>query len=292
MPKKLKLILNPIAGGGYGLRILPRAVGLFENKGFEVDVFKTQSRGEAQIAAADADDRYSAVVAMGGDGTVNEVMNGVLGRDVPLGIIPLGTANVLARELRIPLDPIQACYVIAGGNTRKIDAGKTDHRHFVLMAGMGFDAEVVKRVESNRKGAISLVTYAVPILKTFWDYGFPELTVEVDGKRVAEGAGLVFVSNTRRYTWTLRITSLARVDDGLLDVCIFPCRDRIGFLKYTAGTLFWLAYRFSGVLYLRGREVTVTSPREVLYQIDGDLGGSLPARFGVVPQALPVLVPA
>ncbi|MDO8136791.1 MAG: diacylglycerol kinase family lipid kinase [Candidatus Brocadiales bacterium] len=292
MPKKLRLILNPIAGGGRALKILPRVKGILESRGFHVEVFRTQRRGDAQEVARVQKGEYSAVVAMGGDGTFNEVMNGALGSEVPLGLIPLGTANVLAKELRIPIDFVQASYVIAKGNTRWIDVGKTDHRHFTLMAGVGFDAEVVRRIESNRKGGISLVTYALPILETFWSYGFPELMVEVDGKKVAEDAALVFVSNSRRYTLTLRIAGRARVDDGLLDVCIFQKRDRLNFLRYTAGAMFWLADRFSDVIYLMGKDVRVSSPREVSYQIDGDLGGRLPARFQVVPRALPVLVPA
>ncbi len=295
MPKKLKLILNPIAGGGYALKILPRVVGILERRGYKVDVFKTSRRGDAQQAAADPPDECSVVVAMGGDGTVNEVVNGVLssGRDVPVGIIPLGTANVLARELRVPLDYEQACYVIARGCTRRIDVGRDEHRYFVLMAGVGFDAEVVKIIESNRKGSISMLTYAIPILKAFWRYDFPEFSVEVDGRPMGEGAGSVFISNTRRYTGPLIITNRARVDDGELDVFIFRAGGRLKLLKYAVGVLFWMADRFYDVAYIRGKEVKVSSlngDKEVAYQIDGDLGGKLPQRFSVVPSALSVLV--
>ena len=106
MSTKLKLIMNPIAGGGYALRILPEGLRILERNSYDVELFKTTMRGDAQKSAADPSDDYQVVVAMGGDGTVNEVVNGVLdsGRDVSVGIIPIGTANVLARELSVPID--------------------------------------------------------------------------------------------------------------------------------------------------------------------------------------------
>ena len=296
MPKRLKLILNPIAGGGYALKILPRVVDILERRGCVVDVFKTSRRGNAEWAAANPPDGCSAIAAMGGDGTINEVAHGILesGRDIPLGIIPVGTANVLARELGVPLDYEQACHVIARGNTRRIDVGRDEQRYFVLMAGVGFDAEVVRIIESNRKGSISILTYAMPILKAFWQYDFPRFSVEVDGRPLGEGAGSVFISNSRRYTGPLVITNRARVDDGELDVFIFRESGKLKLLKYSVGTLFWVADRFCDVTYVRGKEVRVSpvnSSRDVAYQIDGDSGGKLPQTFSVVPSALSVLVP-
>jgi YegS/Rv2252/BmrU family lipid kinase len=290
--RKLKLILNPIAGGGYGLKILPEVVRCLERMGLEVEVFRTQKKGDAREIAGNSLN-YRAIAVMGGDGTFNEVINGIVGarHNIPLGLIPLGTANVLARELRIPLDPVQACNEIARGNTRKIDLGRADSRYFFLMAGIGFDAEVVKILEANRKGHISIASYALPILKALWNYRFPAIDVEVDGKLVAEGAGFVCVSNTRRYTGPLVITNRARVDDGLLDVFVFPGRDYLRFLKYAVGSLFWIADRIKEVKYLQGKEVKVSSNEEVPYQLDGDSGGHLPARFQVVPGAVGIIVP-
>jgi diacylglycerol kinase (ATP) len=293
--RRIKLILNPIAGGGRALKILPAVVGILERRGCEVDVFKTSKRGDAQRAGVEAPDKSYAVVAMGGDGTINEVAHGILesGSDAPLGIIPLGTGNVLARELNIPLDPEQASRVIADGKTRRIDVGRDEHKYFVMAAGVGFDAEVVKILESNRKGAISVLNYAVPILKAFWQYDFPRFSVEVDGKSLGEGAGSVSVSNTRRYTGPLGITNRASVDDGELDIFIFRESGKLKLLKYAAGALFWMADRFYDVTYVQGKEVVISpvGNSEVFYQIDGDSGGKLPQKFHVVPSALSVLVP-
>ena len=296
MTKKLQLIVNPISGGGYSLKILPDVVWILEQSGCEVEVFKTSGRGDAQRAASGVSDGYSAVVAMGGDGTINEVVHGLLdsGRDVPVGLIPLGTANVLARELGVPLDYKQACHVIAGGNTRRIDVGRDEKRHFVLMAGIGFDAEVVRIIEAGRSGGISVFTYAMPILKTFWNYNYPRFSVEVDGRSLGEASGSMFISNVRRYTSPLVITNKAKVDDGELDVLIFRESGRLKMLKYTLGILLWRADWFSDVTYVTGKEIKITpldKTKELAYQIDGDLGGIAPQKFYVVPAALSVLVP-
>ena len=266
MSTKLKLIMNPIAGGGYALKILPEVLRILERNAYDVELFKTSMRGDAQKSAADPSDDCQVVVAMGGDGTVNEVVNGVLdsGRDVSVGIIPIGTANVLARELSVPIDYEKSCNIIIKGNTKRMDVGRDEHRYFFLMSGVGFDAEVLKLLESSRTGGISMLTYTIPILKTFWNYDFPRFLVEVDGKPLGEGAGFMLVSNTRRYTGPFIITNQFRI-----------------------------AHRFDDVTYVRGKEVNVQSlhHKNVPYQMDGDSGGILPQKFTVVPAALSILAP-
>ena len=290
MSTKLKLIMNPIAGGGYALKILPEVLRIFERNAYDVELFKTTMRGDAQKSAADPSDDCQVVVAMGGDGTVNEVVNGVLdsGRDVSVGIIPIGTANVLARELSVPIDYEKSCNIIIKGNTKRMDVGRDEHRYFFLMSGVGFDAEVLKLLEFSRTGGISMLTYTIPILKTFWNYDFPRFLVEVDGKLLGEGAGF-----TRRYTGPFIITNQARIDDGELDIFIFRGEGKFTLLKYVFGALFRIAHRFDDVTYVRGKEVNVQSlhHKNVPYQMDGDSGGILPQKFTVVPAALSILVP-
>ena len=293
MSTKLKLIMNPIAGGGYALKILPEVLRILERNSYDVELFKTTMRGDAQKSAADPSDDCQVVVAMGGDGTVNEVVNGVLdsGRGVSVGIIPIGTANVLARELSVPIDYEKSCSIIINGNTKRIDVGRDEHRYFFLMSGVGFDAEVLKLLESSRTGGISMLTYTIPILKTFWNYDFPRFLVEVDGNPLCEGVGFMLVSNTRRYTGPLIITNQARIDDGELDIFIFRGEGKFTLLKYAFGALFRIAHRFDDVTYVRGKEVNVQSlhHKNVPYQMDGDSGGIRPQKFTVVPAALSIL---
>ena len=294
MSKILKLIMNPIAGKGYAFEILPEVLDILEQENCDIELFKTSKRGDAQNLAADPGDNFQVVIAMGGDGTVNEIVNGVLdsGRDISVGIIPIGTANVLSRELFIPLDIKQACHIIAKGNTRKIDVGRNKHRYFFLMSRVGFDAEVLTLLESSRTGVISMITYIIPIIKTFWNFKFPRFLVEVDGEPMGEGVGFMLVSNTRRYTGPFIITNRAKIDDGQLDVLIFRGTGKFTLLKYIFGGLLRIAHRFDDVTYVQGKEINVQSlqNKNIPYQMDGDSSGILPQKFTVVPSALSIFV--
>ena len=295
MSKKLKLIMNPIAGKGYALEILPEVLNILEQENYDIELFKTSKRGDAQNLAAHPGDNFQVVIAMGGDGTVNEVVNGVLdsGRDISVGIIPIGTANVLSKELFIPLDIKKACHIIAKGNTRKIDVGRNKHRYFFLMSGVRFDAEVLTLLESSRTGGISMITYIIPILKTFWNFEFPQFLVEVDGETLGEGVGFMLVSNARRYAGSFIITNRAKIDDGQLDVFIFRGTGKLTLLKYIFGGLLRIAHRFDDVTYVQGKEINVQSlhNKNIPCQMDGDSSGILPQKFTVVPSALSILVP-
>jgi len=295
MSKKLKIIINPIAGNGYALEILPEVLDIFEQENCDIELFKTSKRGDAQNLAADPGDNCQVVIAMGGDGTVNEVVNGVLesGRNISVGIIPIGTANMLSRELFIPLDIKKACQIIAKGDTRKIDVGRNKDRCFFLMSGVGFDAEVLTLLESSRTGGISMFTYVIPILKTFWNFEFPRFLVEVDGEPLGEGVGFMLVSNTSRYTGPFIITNRAKIDDGQLDVFIFRGAGKFTFLKYIFGGLLRIVHRFDDVTYVQGKEINVQSlhNNNIPCQMDGDSSGILPQKFTIIPSALSIVVP-
>jgi len=295
MPSKLKLIINPIAGGGRAIKILPKIIKIFEQYNYDIVITKTTVRGDAQKSAADITDNCQILVAMGGDGTVNEVVNGILNsqRNVSLGIIPIGTANVLSKELFIRKNFQNACQTIINGNTKIVDVCKHNNRFFLLMSGVGFDAEVVRLIESFRKGNISLLTYIIPIIRTFWNYKFPKFVVEVDGKFTCPGIGFMLVSNIRRYTGPFIITNMAKIDDGKLDVFIFKCSGRLKLLKYALGALFRMVHLFNDIKYLQGRNVSVRSVdgSNIPYQVDGDSGGFLPQDFTVIPKAISIIVP-
>ncbi|MBM4047752.1 MAG: YegS/Rv2252/BmrU family lipid kinase, partial [Planctomycetes bacterium] len=220
MPDAIALIVNPTAGRGRAATAAAEAAEHLRAAGLDVRAHATAGRGDGERLARDAGD-VRAIVAVGGDGTFNEVLNGVGGRDVPLGLIPVGTANVLARELGLPLDVRRACAVIAAGHSRTVDVGFCNDRRFILMAGMGFDAAVVQELTRSRKGNIRLLSYASPILRALATYDAPPLRVEADGHLLATDARLVILSNARTYALGLQISPQARMDDGLLDVCVF-----------------------------------------------------------------------
>lgn len=291
MEKRLKIIFNPIAGSGGVKNKIKKAKQYFEKYNYKVDLLETQKKGDASRFARDHNDDIDAIVALGGDGTINEVINGARMSNVPIGIIPGGTSNLLAYELGIPTAVDKACRIIRAGKTFSMDSGYDTTRYFNLMAGIGMDAEVVKVIDSNRKGNISFATYALPILKTVFNYEFPSLSVKVDGRHIADNAAYVFVSNVKSYIGPVRFAYLAKPNDGKFDICIIKGKGKLKIPKYIFGAITGTLRCFSDVIYLRGTDVEVYSDSKVIYQLDGDPGGCLPARFTLAHKAIKFLVP-
>lgn len=291
MKKRLKFILNPVSGHGILNGRFETLAKYFNNQNYHIDLFKTKGKGDAKNFAENTGCETSAVVAIGGDGTINEVINGLYGKNVPLGIIPCGTNNLLAKELGIPHNIKKACHIISTGKTKHIDLGYDFKRYFFLMAGIGIDAEVVNHVDSCRKGNITLATYAVPIAKTIASYKLPKILVEVDGKLVTKNATFLFVSNVKGYYGPVRFTYLAKVNDGKFDICIMKAKKKLDILKYIFGATTRTLRNFSDIIYLRGKDVKISSKSNVFYQLDGDPGGNLPARFRIIPKAIRILIP-
>ena len=291
MQKKLLIILNPIAGKGVTEELLHRIIGFFEGKGYSVIFCKTRQRGDARDATHQLKEDYHIIVIMGGDGTINEVLNGLKNRKTRLGIVPIGTANVLAKELKVPFDIMSACEVITHENELRLDLGKNDRDYFILVAGVGIDAMIVKDLSAVRKGNISMFSYTAPIIKNLLNYKYPKLSVEVDGELVEENASLVFVGNTKCYGGPIEITSHAKANDGVFDICIVRIKSRLSILPLLCRALMRTLAESKGVVYTKGKIVSVTSDTQVPYQMDGDFAGYVPTVFEIIPNAISVLVP-
>ncbi len=288
---KIFVILNPIAGKGISEKLLHRITSFFKDRGYSVDICKTKKRGDAREAVLRLNGDDHIVVIMGGDGTINEVLNGLGNRKVRLGIIPTGTANVLAKELKIPFNIMKACEIITRENELRLDLGRNERGYFILVAGVGIDAMVVKDLSAARKGNISFFTYTVPIIKSLLNYKYPDLSVEVDGKLIKDDAGLVFVGNTRCYGGPIEVTSHAKANDGVFDICIVKIKNRLSILGLMCRALMRILPESKDVVYTKGKLVSVTSDTQVPYQMDGDFAGYIPTKFEIVPDAVSVLVP-
>lgn len=288
------LILNPTAGRPRTDGAEERIERAFHKQGVPCDLVYTEKAGDARILARRAaDDGFDLVIAAGGDGTVNEVANGLIGTDTALGIVPIGTINVLARELNIPLRPSHAIRAIAEGEKKYIDVGCANGRYFTLMAGFGFDAEVVANILQPIKDWIGTSAYWLKSLETLATYKATEITLELPDETYSTKAFLVIVANAARYAHNLRITPLASHDDGLLDICVFerPILDRIGFAHQVAELFMNRHLYHKAVRYFRASSVIVRSEPEVLVQLDGDAFGQTPVEVTILPHALPVIVP-
>ncbi|MBI4577625.1 MAG: diacylglycerol kinase family lipid kinase [Planctomycetes bacterium] len=299
------IVVNPISGKGQGRAILPRVRRGVRSLGYAVDTVITRGAGDARRAVETANG-VSAVVAVGGDGTINEVLNGLAGRRLPVAIYPAGTGNILGKELDLAASPQALVDLLRDRRVSWFDLVEVEsatapstagpsarfHRRFAAVAGIGFDASIVRELSSLREGSIHMAYYTIPILKVLATYDFPPLRLEVDGRVVSEGAGFAIVGNVASYGGPLRLVPRASSDDGLMDVCVFRKRSVWDFLRYGFGVLTRSHHRYPDVHFHQGREVRVSSesPR-VPVQVDGDNAGFLPATFRVLPREVPILAP-
>lgn len=263
--------------------------------GIACDIGFLHTVGEGEKLAVRAVERgYDMVVAAGGDGTVNDVANGMVGSGVPLGLLPIGTVNVLARDLNVPLELSESIRVLAEGDVKNIDLGCADGRYFTLMAGLGFDAQVISGVLQPVKSWIGASAYVFKGLETLTWYRATNVTLTMPDQTYSTQAFLVIVANISRYAYSLKITPNASPEDGILDICVFekPFADRLGFLRQVADLFSDRHLKHDEVKFFRTTSVKIESDPEIMVQIDGDPFGMTPVHIGVNPGALSVIVPA
>jgi YegS/Rv2252/BmrU family lipid kinase len=287
-------IVNPVSGRRNLAGDLAEVVDRVCRAGTCVTVKVTRSAGDAARLARDAPADTRAVLVVGGDGTVREVIDGLLasGRPIPIAVMPNGTENLVAKELGLTVGPQSLARALLVGRPLSCDVGVVNRRHFLLVAGVGFDAEAVHRLAAVRKGHITHWDWFWPILRTLGTHRFPRFSVVADGEEVFDGRGMVFVGVMARYSVGLRILRRARPDDGMLDLCIVPCESRIRFLGHLANVIRQRHDRAAGVIYRKCLEIRITGDEPVPIEIDGDPGGTLPADYSVLPSAATFLGPA
>ena len=287
-------IVNPKSGASSSKLVGRQFERYLTKKGFKLKVSLTTSLEDACELATDAAVDYDCamVVVVGGDGTVREVAHGLEGSDKPLLIVPCGTENLLANELGFDERLITVIKTFEGGDIRPLDLGSANGKCFTCIAGFGFDGQVVKRVSEQRKGHIDYFDYFWPLWRTFWNYKFEPMKVEIDGEEVFEDRGLAFVGNISRYALGVQILHHADFSDGLLDVCIYKCASKVHLLKHSLMTILKQHAYSAGVIYRKGKNITVSSQSPgMLTEIDGDPGPALPMQINVIPQAVNCLVP-
>lgn len=288
---KVSLIINPIAGNK-AFRSIKRIKDILKER-TSLTTYITEKKGDAYLFAEDVKDSELIIVG-GGDGTFNEVINGLMSadKDIPLAFLPLGTTNVLAKELGIPEDIENAIDIALNNKPKMVSLGRiTIHRitrYFCLMAGMGFDGEAVYGVKNNMikrfsgKGA-----YIFSGLKTWFRYSPSLIRVKTtDG--ILEGYSAI-IGKASCYGGYYRITPKASLTEPMLDLCLFKGGNRRDILRYTYGIIRGRHLDFSDVVYNKYKELEVTSEGTVHIQIDGDYLGRLPARLDVVHNAVRIV---
>ena len=285
------LIVNPHSGYGGHQLLRGDMLRCLRDGGYDAVEYVTTAPRDATAYARRIANEAAAVIVWGGDGTVSEVANGLAGTGVPILPCPAGTENLLAKELRIPARPDHVVDVLRTGRVVDCDVGVINDRHFLLIIGIGFDGEVVRRVASVRTGHISHLSYFWPIWRTFWGHRFPKMRVELDGVEVFHDHGLAFVGNISRYAVGLRICNDAKFDDGLLDMVIFPCREQTSLVLHAAWTLLKMHQNQQGVIYTQFHRARIETAAPVASQIDGDPGPDTPLEISVAEDRIRLIVP-
>jgi YegS/Rv2252/BmrU family lipid kinase len=303
VPRHALFVVNPAARGLPPLRQIREAVDWLRARGWEVTLETTAGPGDATRLARGAASRgCPVVVACGGDGTIHEVVNGLAGSEAPLAVIAGGTANVWAKDARLPRRPLEAVRVVDSGRCRSVDlgviewekrpAGDPENRYFLLMAGIGLDAHVVARVPQGWKRRLGAAAYVLTGARESLFYHSQPVELKIDGReRLSLRLGWLLAGNTRCYGGVLRITGRARADDGLLDVLAFPGYDLLRAAGYGLAIVTGWHHGAPGVTYRQAAEVEVGGPSSLPVQADGEFVGYTPLTLRVAPGALRVLVP-
>jgi diacylglycerol kinase (ATP) len=287
------VIANPTSGSyASHAQEVEETMAFLRHSGWKVDLRLTEAAGDGRRLAREAvEQEAEVVIAAGGDGTINEVIQELAGSETALGVLPIGTVNVWAREMGIPLESVGAREVLLHGETRRIDLGRINDRFFLLMVGIGFDGEVVQSVEKKRFKRFGALGYLFASIRMSVRFDGFRVSLKINEREVRIRALQIVIGNTQLYGGAIKLTWHAKCDDGLLDVCIV----RTGSLWRQVLTLMdVLLQRKRGRQFMSYETCTsleVRTRRPIAMQIDGDAAGQTPAIVRVVPGALRVIVP-
>lgn len=283
---KVLVIYNPAAGGGRE-RLLQQFLEALDQHGLHPEVYRTRAPGDATGYLRGRDDQGDMVIAVGGDGTTNEVING-LKPGVQLGIFATGTANVLGQELALPKDPRKAAKVIAEGRALPIWPGRLNGKRFVMMAGIGYDAWVVESVNLALKEKIGKGAYVAAMLANIGRYGSCRYRVRIDGSE--HDCYSLIVTNGRCYGGNFVLSQRADISQPRFQVLLFQRPGRWALIRTLLHLPLGRIERADGVLSLPAKQVEVLLQPNEPVQADGDLVGYLPASLKVDGEPVPVQV--
>ncbi|HLH01531.1 MAG TPA: diacylglycerol kinase family protein [Bryobacteraceae bacterium] len=295
--QRAAILYNPIARGlSRHIDALHRVPALLSRNGIQTDLVPTRAAGTAgeqareQIASG-----CELIIAAGGDGTINEVIEGMIGSRVPLAILPGGTANVLAREVKLPIGIARAAAQITHLEPCRISVGalklnEGGNRHFICMTGAGLDAQIVSRLNLQLKASIGKFAYYVAGFSQVFGR-LTEFDVLVDGRTYR--ASFALVSRVRNYGGDLEIARGASLLRDDFEIVLFRGTASLRYLSYLASVVGRQLHRTSGCTVLYGRTISLHPPQnqDVLVQVDGELAGKLPAAIDILPGAITLLVP-
>ena len=301
MSYKTRLIYNPTAGPWDMTRLLKRLAAYLQGRGWAVELVETQKAGDAtwfamQAARAELD----MVLVAGGDGTINEAVNGLVGSNTTLGIVPVGTGNILAHQMRMPiLSVITPFHVAEVGDAllqsriQRVDVGIVNGRHFICWAGVGLDAEITTYMEPRSRYTKRLRTlpYILAAFTVASEFKGVRARISVEGRTLNTRALLILASNIQLYAAFFNVARHAYMDDGMLDIFIFKGLGGAYALRHVFQLFSGRYLRDPAVVQILAPRVQVETSPHVAVHLDGDPLGETPALISLKPAAMRFLVP-
>lgn len=286
-------ILNPTAGKGRSVQCFEQVKEIFEKNHAEYEVWETTYAGEAtELARKAVAEGYENIISVGGDGTILEVVTGIVGSGCSVGLIPAGTGNDFIRSLGMSTDVAEAAEVILAGRTEKVDLAKTEEdKYFMNVAGCGFDTEVIYYTERFKKNFRGQLAYIMGVMKALFGFSHISAKIELDDQVIEKDIYLVAVANGKTYGGGMKVAPHADAQDGLFDVTVI---DRVSKLTVLSILPKFIKGKHDDVKQIssyRSRRVRITCGENVPINMDGEIIGRTPMGFEIMPKALNMFVP-
>lgn len=293
MQARYYCIVNPISGSGRGKREFERARALLDaagaNYAFAFTEYHLHAKELARAALASGE---RCIVAVGGDGTVNEIASVLQGTDAAMGILPFGTGNDFSQALHIPQDTAGAVAALLAASPRRVDAARANDAFFINVSGFGFDVDVVRYTEKYKKHANGMLPYMLGVLQALLHLKPIPVRVEPEGGACFDTTALLFSAcNGTQFAGGMRLAPLSDPADGMLDICILKGIGRIAFLRLLPRYVRGEHLNSKHILYFKARRVTAVAAPGLPLNLDGELGSATPVTFEALPGALAVLAP-
>jgi len=293
--KRVAIIVNPKAAGGKAIKQLPEISAVASSIAPEHFLHVTSSTGDGLARAREFAGRgVERIVAVGGDGTFNEVANGILesGNRTALGVVPAGTGCDLPRSLGISSSICASLEFALTGDARPMDVGlaktSSTERYFLNVAGLGFDAKVADRAQ-RKKFLSGKKAYMAALAQGLTDFGYIDVRIELDGREIATKAVFVSIANAQYLAGGFHFAPMARIDDGLLDLAIIDDISLPGFVKAVPSVMRGKHLSNPHWSHYTATHLRVSSATPALVQLDGEIAGTSPAEFTVIPGALDIV---
>jgi len=287
--KKILIIYNPTSGR-HRRHFLDKVVYHLNKSGCSTTVQETKQRGDAEaIAGGILADDYDVLAIAGGDGTISEVVNGMSDRSPSLAVIPLGTANVLAAEIGLKPNPENIARTIAQGCEKPLNLGVANDRRFIMMAGVGLDAHIVKNVSPRLKRVLGKGAYVVETIRQIMTFPYPRYEIKI-GRDTYESAQII-IANGQHYGGKYTVAPKADISSQGFEACLLTSGGRMQTVSYGRSLLASHLANHPKVNIMSAKEVSIDGPTNDPVQLDGDVASSLPLHVRPAKDVLKLIVP-